>query len=72
MICSKCGGVLEVIETREKNNIVIRRRRCKACGKLFYTSETGMDYVEGMTITNEIRLRNKRKKKLEGGARRND
>lgn len=39
MKCKKCGNRMEVYETREKKDTVIRRRRCKVCGTTVRTIE---------------------------------
>ena len=39
MICPACDGKLEVVEVVRNIDYVYRRRRCKACGHLVYTTE---------------------------------
>lgn len=40
MICPECGGSTHVVETRDKSDGRVRRRReCLECGKLFSTTE---------------------------------
>ena len=40
MICPECGGITHVVETRDKSDGRVRRRReCLECGKLFSTTE---------------------------------
>jgi len=38
MTCPKCESSTEVTDSRKKDKIVVRRRRCK-CGKRFVTHE---------------------------------
>ena len=40
MICPACDGKLEVVETVRNVDYVYRRRRCKSCGHLIYTTES--------------------------------
>ncbi len=41
MGCPKCCGETQVVDSRERDDgSVWRRRRCKSCGHLFHTSET--------------------------------
>lgn len=40
MMCPKCDGKVQVIDSvNTKYNEVYRRRKCTACGYMFYTSE---------------------------------
>lgn len=39
MLCPACNGKLEVVETVKDLDFVYRRRRCKSCGQLIYTTE---------------------------------
>lgn len=39
MICPECNGKLEVVETVRDSDYVYRRKRCKSCGQLIYTTE---------------------------------
>ena len=54
MVCPHCGGKTKVMETRDWENTVVRRRKCKACGQLFYTEEGAIEYTEGCNRINEI------------------
>ena len=42
-----CGGDLQVMETREFNNVVYRRRKCLVCNKRLYTAESFIPEAEG-------------------------
>ena len=39
MICPKCGGLLEVLDTRYRRYRLWRRRNCMGCGYRFSTYE---------------------------------
>lgn len=39
MICSECGKESRVISTVKKNFRVFRERKCKGCGRKWYTEE---------------------------------
>lgn len=39
MTCQICGGDTKVVDTARSSDEVIRRRKCKACGEVFYTVE---------------------------------
>ena len=40
MICSMCGGQVSVTDSANKpDGEVYRRRKCKGCGRIFYTIE---------------------------------
>lgn len=39
MLCPECNGKLEVVETVKNLDYIYRRRRCKSCGQLIYTTE---------------------------------
>jgi len=43
MICPKCGGEVQVVDSRHNAETVVRRRRCKICKHIFYTQETITD-----------------------------
>ena len=47
MICPKCKGKTYVMDTRGERR-VLRRRKCKDCGKLWFTLEEVIDYNEGL------------------------
>lgn len=46
----------------QKDNSIIRRKRCLSCGALYYTKETEIDYAsiqkEWLKAVNEGRLKN--------------
>lgn len=54
MKCPLCGEQSKVMESREWHGTMLRRRKCKACGQLFYTEEVEIEYVEGCNRINEI------------------
>lgn len=41
MVCSKCGGKVKVdmVVKNEDKNEIYRKRKCKNCGRYFYTME---------------------------------
>lgn len=39
MICPKCDKKTHVIGTFTEGAVVVRRRKCKTCGNVFYTTE---------------------------------
>ena len=39
MVCPKCGGKTTVIDGTTTDTKVFRRRKCKVCGELMYTTE---------------------------------
>lgn len=47
MIC-KCGGKLGVIDSRAfRPDEVVRKRKCKVCGAVIFTSEKEVGIIEG-------------------------
>lgn len=40
MICPVCEGKLEVVDTVRDIDDIYRRRKCKLCGQLIYTTES--------------------------------
>lgn len=54
MVCPKCGGQVQVKDSRTDNNTVIRRRRCVKCGQNIYTKETMMEYATGAQTMSEL------------------
>jgi transcriptional regulator NrdR family protein len=52
MNCSKCDStricVKDVVHDTT-NKITYRKRRCLDCGKIFYTVETEVPYVDGIS-----------------------
>lgn len=46
MNCGKCGGITQVLESRNNDqNIVRRRRKCVKCGERFTTMEMRVDLL---------------------------
>jgi transcriptional regulator NrdR family protein len=45
MNCPKCESSTEVTDSRKKNKIVVRRRRCK-CGERFVTHEVMASIID--------------------------
>lgn len=39
MVCMKCGSKTGVIDTIKQDDVIYRRRKCKACGHLQWTEE---------------------------------
>ena len=63
MTCLYCGGPTRVIDCRRSPEEVVRRRKCRDCGKLFYTAERDISYNEGKRLMNEF-LQDTKNKKL--------
>lgn len=43
MICLKCEGDTQVVDTGSSSDEIVRRRKCKKCGYQFYTVERVAD-----------------------------
>lgn len=55
MICLKCNGRTEVLETAQKTaQITRRRRRCTLCGDRFSTIETPVGHEKRETKLGEV------------------
>ena len=39
MTCKRCGGKTSVVDSAGEDDFVLRRRKCKDCGKWFFTRE---------------------------------
>ena len=53
--CPKCGSeVLSIYDTRKKNNVVWRRRKCVMCGEKFATVEILSDDLETLRRQSNI------------------
>lgn len=52
MYCD-CGGQTMVMETREVNNIIYRRRKCLVCNKHIYTKEDRVSDNDGKRGLNQ-------------------
>lgn len=50
MICQICGGATQVVDTGTSDTEIIRRRKCKTCGKIFYTVERKTDKYAGVLL----------------------
>ena len=46
MHCKECGGKSIVIDSREIENEIFRKRKCKKCGRKFFTTEIEDDGFE--------------------------
>ena len=69
MIC-KCGGKLGVIDSRAfRPDEVVRKRKCKVCGAVIFTSEKEVGIIEGndkyQAIYRELDERKREKKRKE-------
>ena len=42
-----CGGDLRVMETREFNNVIYRRRKCISCNARVFTAEQFIPTADG-------------------------
>ena len=49
MICPECGGKTTVIDCARNIRMVIRRRKCKNCGQLYFTEERFIEAQDGRT-----------------------
>lgn len=54
MICPVCGGKITVFDSRSSKHEIIRKRKCVACKKVFYTSEKQIDEETGKQMINKI------------------
>lgn len=43
MECLKCNGTSKVIESTKKYGTVYRKRKCDACGEIFFTQEVYLE-----------------------------
>ncbi len=50
MKCSECGADSEVISSRPFADRVMRRRKCKGCGKRWSTGEFTVDRYMSKTV----------------------
>lgn len=51
MKCPRCSvGTAWVIDSREKDGSVRRRRRCKECGYRFTTAEVGVEDLKRIAV----------------------
>lgn len=48
MKCPKCNGKVYVTDTtnNDEDHEIYRRRVCKECGKIFYTTEFEVEYTD--------------------------
>lgn len=52
--CPKCDNKTLVVESRIVDDVVVRKRKCKTCGDVFYTEE--IEVLNHETLT-EFRKR---------------
>lgn len=51
MICTECGGDVMVTDSaRKPDGEVYRRRKCKGCGRIFYTIEFEVEKDEKFLV----------------------
>jgi transcriptional regulator NrdR family protein len=55
MNCPKCESSTEVTDSRKKNKIVVRRRRCK-CGERFVTHEVMASIIDRVIPINGLSM----------------
>lgn len=55
MTCAKCNNDAKVIDTTTLNDRVIRKRKCKVCGYVFFTEE--LRVAEGVAIPNRHQMK---------------
>lgn len=55
MKCPECGGNVKVDETRSSDFENIRRRICRKCGNVFYTSEIEINKSTGASLIREYK-----------------
>lgn len=57
MTCPKCGRKTTVTESRLANDqgeeVRVRRRRCKYCGKTFFTIEYEIEDSQGLDLISQ-------------------
>ena len=63
MNCPVCGENTRVMDCRADCESVYRRRKCKECNYLFYTTESGSDGAYLKEISNEIARQRRKNKK---------
>lgn len=64
MICPKCKGNCIVVETRNSDNSVMRRRRCTNCKITFHTQELLVEYDTIRPIWHEATKKSQLNSKL--------
>lgn len=54
--CIECGGAIQTTNTYndEEYNLIVRRRKCKVCGKVFSTVERVEEVNKVAQIENEM------------------
>ena len=62
MECAKCGGRLGVVDTYTTAYETIRKRRCKKCGAVIFTSEMLVDEYTGHELVAERWRKGKKSK----------
>lgn len=62
MTCPVCGGSSKVMSTRSDCDGVYRRRRCRECNHIFYTTETDSDGSDLKRIENNYSSENRIRK----------
>lgn len=60
MYCPECNNRTTVVESRVVDDVVVRKRKCKTCGGVFYTEE--IEVLNHDTLT-EFRKRYLRENK---------
>ena len=55
MTCPVCGGAVHVLSCRSDDEVIVRRRECKDCCHVFYTTEYEAkdSFAEFVRIQNE-------------------
>lgn len=53
MFCPTCGATTKVLDSRPIAYTTVRRRLCPGCGRVYYTSETEIPYIDGLDLVNE-------------------
>lgn len=61
MTCPECGEKTKVLESKDNEDFVERRRECYSCGYRFNTIEVDKDLYERVVNRNYKRVKGERK-----------
>lgn len=57
MTCPNCSGATTVTDTGTGSDEVIRRRKCKKCGYIFYTVEHEIEHPKPWALLESYKVR---------------
>lgn len=69
MICEDCGNVMLTVDVYKLKYESIRKKRCRKCGAIYYTSESIIDDKTGKKMFCEKHRKYREKKKRSSGRR---